>query len=433
MQHTISISLDQEGIPTSAYSVLLANNNPSASPYGILDLTSSTEIAPWGTSVTENSTGVYSYTFNVENGHIYDVSWEVIANDGDDPSYRNYQVGPFFSVTDDGIRAVSSFSGEFTQGSFATLMLKITNFEGNPIDAEDIYIEIYNTNGELVTLDNNTPSHVDNGFYVIDWEIPDEQEEGEYRVIWHYVVDDIDQAEIQDIVVSEDTGEAEPLWYSGRVLDFKIALEHHLCCAQSIPIYFEQAKTSRDSRTYYFSFKNWNQSPGVKIYRNEKIVNSGVEVDYFKGKVTFDEALLPQETINADYNFRWFSDEELHRFLVNAIQTINIFPPHTAYDFDNLPGKYVPIVLYKAAADALRQLMLCLQFQEPQQIFGGRDAADRAFQGFETLKQNFEKDWEKLVEQKKFGPYPKTQIIVTPEYTLPGGRSRWFRMLFKGG
>ena len=48
------------------------------------------------------------------------------------------------------------------------------------------------------------------------------------------------------------------------------------------------------------------------------------------------------------------------------------------------------------------------------------------------MKKNYEGDWEKLVEQKKLGPYPSSKLIVTPEYTLPGGRSRWFRYLFKG-
>jgi len=73
-----------------------------------------------------------------------------------------------------------------------------------------------------------------------------------------------------------------------------------------------------------------------------------------------------------------------------------------------------------------------LQFQQPAQIFGGPEQAKQAFANFETLKQNYSSDWEKLLEQKKFGPYPTTRMVVTPEYTLPGGRSRWFRYLFKG-
>jgi hypothetical protein len=87
--------------------------------------------------------------------------------------------------------------------------------------------------------------------------------------------------------------------------------------------------------------------------------------------------------------------------------------------------------LYGAAKDALRQLMLCVNFQQPAQVFGGPEQAAKAFANFDTLKQNYEKDAEKLLEQKKLGPYPKSRMVVTPEFTLPGGRSRWFRYLFK--
>ena len=39
----------------------------------------------------------------------------------------------------------------------------------------------------------------------------------------------------------------------------------------------------------------------------------------------------------------------------------------------------------------------------------------------------------KLYEQKKYGPYVGlTKTVTAPEFTLPGGRSRWFRYLFKG-
>ena len=74
---------------------------------------------------------------------------------------------------------------------------------------------------------------------------------------------------------------------------------------------------------------------------------------------------------------------------------------------------------------------MCLNFQEPALVFGGTDKAQQAFSNFESLKQNYEKDWDKMVDNKKFGPYPSGFNVSTPEYTLPGGRSRWFRYLFK--
>ena len=112
---------------------------------------------------------------------------------------------------------------------------------------------------------------------------------------------------------------------------------------------------------------------------------------------------------------------------------MNFHPPASRFTLMALPMRYVAGVLYGAARDALRELMMSLMFQEPQQVFGGSEKAGTLFSNFETLKQNYEKDFASLLEAKKFGPYiGLTKAIVTPEYTLPGGRSRYFRYLFSG-
>ena len=420
MENTIFLEFEESEVATNIYSVKLASQNPSDN-FGILDMTTQTEVVPWGTIVNPSPTGTYSYTFAVDNGHMYFVSWEITANQGETPTYKTDQIGPFFSVNDSDIRAVSSFSGKFVQGSRATLMLKITNFEGIAIDAEDISIAMYNGDGIAVSLDNTTPEYVVTGYYVYDWVVPDDQSNGEYTVVWNYVADDIQKAEVQYIVISEDA--IDTLLYSGRFLEFRKALEYHLACAQNIPVYYEQAKPSRDRKKFRFSFKNWNQSADVKVYRNGNVVNEGVEVDFFNGTISFDETLAIQETVNADYNFKWFKDEELNRFLNNSVQTVNVYPAESDFSIEDIPDKYIPTVLYGAAKDALRQLMMCLQFQQPQQVFGGPEGAKSAFQGFDTLKQNYEKDWEKLLEQKKYGRWPRIQIVTIPTYSLPGGRS----------
>lgn len=338
------------------------------------------------------------------------------------------------------IRAVADKRGLFQQGTTATVLIKITDFDGTPIDPSSITCTINgptdnnSLNEEVLAV---TPFQADRGFYVAEWAVDSEQTVGIYQVTWEYTVEEdgelVEKTELQQIVVTEGFAETEiPEFYQDHNMFMREALTHHICCAQSIPIYFEQAKPSRDKKTFYFSFKRWNQSAGVKIYRNQNIVNSGVEVDYFNGKIVFDTPLMEAEVVNADYNFKWFSEEDLQRFVENGLDILNVFPPHSTYTMSDLPPKFIPVVLYRASVDALRQLIMCLQFAEPQQIFGGRDASQSALQGFSSLKENYEKDFDKLVEQKKYGPYPTTKLIVTPEYTLPGGRSRWFRYLFKG-
>ena len=426
---TVSFLYKKNGVSTNAYSVKLSSDDAS---YGIKELESGTVTVADGTAVSNPATGVYEYTFDADDSLTYLVSWEVTPEEEDTPVYQVDKVGPF--VPNAGtVTASSNFKGSFKQDTTSVLLLKITDFDGNPQDATSITTSIYNAAGTLVTT--GVPVKADIGFYIFDWDIEETRATGDYQAIWDYTVDGVDRAEIQDIVVSEkdpDTDEENEV-YSGRSRELIVALEKYILCAQSVPVYFEQSKQTVDNKTYRFTFPRWNQTAGVKVYRNQdRIVTSGVNVDYFKGEVVFDAPLTDFDVVNVDYNFRWFSDDELYEFIINAIRTLNSYPPHSGYNVNTLPDRYIPAVIKQAAVDALRRLMLCLQFQEPQQVFGGPEGADKAFGNMETLKRNYEEEVKEIYEQKKYGPYVGlTRAIVVPEMTLPGGRSRWFRYLFK--
>lgn len=326
------------------------------------------------------------------------------------------------------LRVVSSYRGEFKQGTLATLFVKITDFDGNPITAEAISVTIEDPSGD--TASTGTPELVTQGFYAYDWTLDTDQTIGKYTVTWDYTISGSVGHEYQYIIVSENDSDYDTQYYSGRRLAFRMALEDYLACAQAIPVYNEQAKPTRNNQTFEWTFSNWNQTSGVRIYRNQNIMTSGIEIDYFNGKVYFDSQLLDQDIVNADYNFRWFTDEQLDNFLNSALQSVNLYPPASSYSMLNVPDRFIPIVLYGAARDALRQLLMCINFQEPAQLFGGDDKAQQKFSQLESLKKNYEDEFIKFLEQKKLGPYPKSTTIVVPEYTLPGGRSRWFRYLF---
>ncbi len=333
------------------------------------------------------------------------------------------------------ITAVADFKGTFIQGTTGTLFLKITDFDGNPVDPETISITIRTESGSLIESD--TPEKVVQGFYVFEWDIDSAQDEGDYVITWDFTRDGENYQEVETVTVAIDADDVNI--YSGRAKSIRGLLEYYICCAQSIPVYYEQSKPTHNRRIYRFTFSKWNQTTGVKVYRNNNILtdeDDDVEVNYFKGEVVFGDMLTQYDMVHADYNFAWFSAEELNTFLGNAVADFNTFPPHSNYSLAGttaIPDRFLPAVIRKAAADSIRQLMLCLQFQEPQQVFGGPDKAKDAFSNFETLKKNYEDEWFKLMENKKLGPYPRTLIISVPEYTLPGGRSRWFRYLFSSG
>ena len=417
-------------VPANAYSVILSSEDGT---YGIKAYDSEEIIAADGTTPDNPSTGRYEYTFDTVPGEMYLVSWEIIPNVGNTPIYQEEQVGPFQDVTNDGIRAVADKKGIYKPGYTAFLFLKVTTIDGTPINASNVDIIIRDSNGS--TVETGDPDKPTDGFYVYEWDIATDQDNGDYSITWEYVVDNVIYYEAQEVIVSEDVTLTS--WIYNPYMDAaREALSHYITCAQHVPAYFEQAKPTFDRNTYRFTFPRWNQSTGVKIYRNNNLVEDGIEIDYFKGEVRFDSTLTQYDMVNADYNFRWFSDEELSKFLDNALGDFNTYPPHTAYNFSGntrVPDRFTPGVIRKAAVDAIRHLMMCLQFQEPQQVFGGAEGAQKAFANFETLKKNYEADWDKITENKKLGPYPTTMIISVPEYTLPGGRSRWFRYLFSSG
>ncbi|MCK5763843.1 MAG: hypothetical protein KAH05_06970 [Clostridiales bacterium] len=329
------------------------------------------------------------------------------------------------------ITSVTDKRGRFLQGDWGVLMLAITDTFGNPKDAEEITVKIYQ-GSDIVEFDVDIPLQVDNGNYVFEWAISGEQAIGTYVIDWMFTIDDVDYVETQSVIIhsgADTTGYS--ILYNERLIAFREGLENLIICAQQIPVYFEQSKPSFDRKKFSFTYGRWNQSQRVKVYRNKKILTEGVTVNYFKGNITFEEEVLPQDIVNMDYDFRWFSDDELDQFLNNAMMAFNSFPPVQNYNLLNVPAMHMPAILYGAAKDALRQLMMCLQFQEPQLVFGGPERAQTVFGNIETLKQNYEKDWDKLTDVKKYGKYPTMKLVIVPEYTLPGGRSRWFRYLFK--
>ncbi len=425
MSRKIYIEYREGDVLAVAHSVELGSADES---YGIKELDGTVVVAD-GTSVENPSTGIYEYSYSFENDITYRVSWRIIANVGDNPQYITQEIGPFRDSAET-IRAVAEYRGKFSPNSTATVFLKISELNGLPHDATDIEVVILNGDGD--TVKTGVPERGDVGFYAFDWGIPYNQAGGAYTVRWSYTIDGVVRTELQSIVVSDTADQS--LLYSGRTAEFRANLIHMIHHTQFIPVYNEQAKVSHDRRTFAFSFGRWNQSPGCKIYRNGVVVTGGVTVDYANGKITFDESLTEYDQVNADYNFRWFSDEELDRFLSNAIHMLNMFPPVTRRSLYNVEDNYIPIILYGAVVDALRYMMLSLKFQEPQLVFGGADAASKMSSELESLKKNYEETWNKLLEQKKFGPYKGlTRMITTPAFNLPGGRSRWFRYLFSGG
>jgi len=320
--------------------------------------------------------------------------------------------------------------GTFAQGTNNSLFLRLTSLDSQPLAATGVTVTITDVSSNLV-VDAETAITISDGYYAYVWSIASDAQLGRYALQWSYS-DGYETSTITQEIVVNERPDTESIYF-GQTRDLIMALEYHIRPAMNIPVYFEQGRPSRDNAAFRFTFPRWNQSAGVRIYRNQEIIEDGFSTDYFRGTVTFDIPMTTYDIINADYNFRWFSDDQLYRFLANALAKFNFYPARTYYSLTSVPGEVVPAVLYGAAADAIREMMLSLSFQEPQMVFGGPEKASNLMGSLDTLKKNYEESVKGFLDAKKLGPYPKSRAVVVPEYTLPGGRSRWFRYIFSGG
>lgn len=436
---TIYIEYKESGVLTDPFAVTLDSDPALSFPiFGIRRADSGEIIVPAGTAVNNPSVGRYEYDIDLLDGVLYSASWEVYPTAISAPRYIIQPVGPFYTSTETGVNAVPTYKGTLIQGQTTIFMLKITDMEGNPIDPTSINFIISDDNNIPVSVTDSNgnsstttiPEKAASGFYVFDWAIPETQDSGDYLIVWTYTVNGVVKTATEAFTIATDS--ADSYLYSGMAAQLIAGLESYIRCAQCIPVYFEQNRPSIDQTTFQFTFKNWNQTPGIRVYRNKtQLIESGYTVNYFTGEITFSTPLTIYDTIYADYNFRWFTDQQLYDFIANAVRTLNSFPPASPqYTLESVPDRYIPAILKQAAVDAFRQLMLCLQFQQPQQVFGGSEGAQNAFSNIDTLKKNYEEELKTIYEQKKFGPYPSSRIIVPTVMAMPGGRSRWFRSLF---
>jgi hypothetical protein len=197
-----------------------------------------------------------------------------------------------------------------------------------------------------------------------------------------------------------------------------------------------ESKASNFSTIYDFAYKNWNRDPRPILRLNNRIVDDGWYSDY-DGRIYIDGIIYPEDSVNLSYNFACFSQEELLSFLRLGLMQMNATPPasDTYSTLANAPQSWWPGILLYAAVTALKRLIFGLNFREKAAIFARPDDlefAQTVIGNLKDLYQDYNNTWNEVrVDiKKKLQP---TGIYVTPEYTLPGGRSRWFRYLYKNG
>lgn len=193
-----------------------------------------------------------------------------------------------------------------------------------------------------------------------------------------------------------------------------------------------QKKLSRLSTVYSFAYKNWLQDPPPIVRVNNRIVDDGWHLDY-DGKIYFDTIMAPEDSVVVTYSFAYFKREELMSFLQAGLNMMNGLPPAslTYNSLDQAPRIWQFGIILYAAILAYKRLIFGWSFQEKRIIYGRPEDASAALAAWQDLYKSYMETWTEFGKNTKTLKLPEIALSIQPEYSLPGGRSRWFRYMFK--
>ena len=212
------------------------------------------------------------------------------------------------------------------------------------------------------------------------------------------------------------------------------ALSFLLKDVTEIQVQNEQGRINHDGTEVEFGYRPWALNKTPIIYKNGIQITSGYTIDKVNGKLLFSTPLRfgdPVDIITADYMFSVFTDLELIGYLNQALSTYNGWRPASRWRLSNAPPQADAAIILGAASYALQAIEL--GFINQQALIKWTEADVSKLTGpLQDVKEKYRQEFEKVLEEKRY-QLAGTRTLVTSEYTLPGGRSRFFRNLFKDG
>lgn len=190
-----------------------------------------------------------------------------------------------------------------------------------------------------------------------------------------------------------------------------------------------------NENTVSFTWNNWSTVEEPKIYLNDELLTDGYIIDRQKGVVVFENPLRtgnPTDRVEADYKHGVFSQAQLINFMEISMAEFNAQPRQTNFNIKNAPAYAQAAVILGGAYYAICAILMGLINQQSRVRWGDEQTWDKVQGILTTLKENYKTSVTKIYESKKIR-LAQTAAIVTPEYTLPGSRSRFFRYLYKEG
>jgi hypothetical protein len=287
-----------------------------------------------------------------------------------------------------------------------------------------------------------TAVYASTGFYYADWFVPISLPTGRYYDKWSFrftandpVTEVVNYFEVhpKDAIMNFSPCIVSNNYTPGMERAIRDLANFFVYEVQHIPIYAEQAQRTADRARFNFAFPNWNTDPRPLIRVNNRIVDEGWYADY-AGNVFFEKQLDQSDTVFGSYYFSYFKKDDMAGFIQMGLNAMNAIPPASQnYSvIDRVPSAWMHGIMIYAAMQALRRLLLGMTMQEISIIFGDKEQAAAARETFKALYEEYAAIWTAMSKDIK-KTLPMIGQFVMPEYTLPGGRARWYRYMFVGG
>lgn len=284
----------------------------------------------------------------------------------------------------------------------------------------------------------------------------------------YYLLEELDATEPPVVLYTHP-----PMW--GIEVLQSASLAYEMGEFTDLQIWRERIFLTEDRTKGFVQYKNWNLEPPpiFEVNAPQDELNQGkqqlsktdpiffttenVTADYPSGLIyTLDYSrniyfwdvsgnavsIQPYDDVWATYTFPAFSNSELNNALKQSLAAIVAQPGVCkTTSLGRTPDWWDRALVAGAAGILLRRLIMKLM--KPENIIpysatqlGPEAVSNERQQIVGFLRDLAQQYWDEFKEAKeliKKAEYPGISIITTPEFMMPGGRSRFFRSLFKGG
>jgi hypothetical protein len=146
-------------------------------------------------------------------------------------------------------------------------------------------------------------------------------------------------------------------------------------------------------------------------------------------------SLQEYDTILVTYYVKMFTNTQINNALYLALQAINSQPgTNKMSSVAGVPFWYDQALVSGATYYLLRQLIVGLNQRERRLLVMDPDSGSYdAVANLKTTADMYKEEFNELLKKLPIAVRPIMGSITVPEYAMPGGRSRMFRMLWKGG